>query len=54
LAYDDKDKKKLPIDSINRIQWIDNRLIRLVNKEGVEKIIDFQDDFVELHSNVIP
>jgi hypothetical protein len=40
--------------AINRVQWLDNRLIRIVNLEGVEKIMDVHDNFKEVESNVIP
>jgi hypothetical protein len=39
---------------VNRVQWLNNRLIRIVNLEGVEKIMDIQDNFKEVESNVIP
>ncbi len=48
MAYDEKVKGQEPINAVNRIQWIDNKLMRLVNNEGIEKIVDFQDDFIEL------
>jgi hypothetical protein len=39
MTYDDKTEEACKI--INRIQWIDNRLLRICSKEGVEKIVDF-------------
>ena len=48
------DKELGPLNAINRIYWIDNNHLRIVNREGIEKIVDFQDNFKELHSNVIP
>lgn len=48
------DAKMLPVETVNRMQWIDNRLIRIVNVEGIEKIVDFQDGFKEIAFNSIP
>lgn len=35
------DKEFGPLNAINRMYWIDNNNIRIVNREGIEKIIDF-------------
>jgi len=48
------DNQMRPLDTINRIQWIDNRLIRLVNRDGIEKILDFQEEFITIATNRIP
>lgn len=40
--------------TINRLQWIDNKVIRIANEFGHEKLIDIEDDFKELEFNTIP
>ena len=34
-----------PRDIMNRFMWIDNSKIKLVNKEGIEKLIDIKNNF---------
>ena len=50
MSFDDKNK---PLNAITRMQWIDNRRLRIANAEGLEKIVDFRDNFKELKSNSI-
>lgn len=39
-------------DSLSRFLWIDNNTIKLMNKEGMEKIIDIStNEFKELSYN---
>lgn len=39
---------------INRLQWIDNRVVRIANEHGLEKLIDIDGNFKELEFNQIP
>jgi hypothetical protein len=39
---------------MSRFKWIDGNTIRIVNKEGIEKIIDMKKNFYEVEYNVIP
>ncbi len=44
-----------PISEImKRFKWIDDYTIRLVNKEGIEKIIDLNSNCSEVSYNVVP
>ena len=42
------------INIMNRFMWVDNSLIRIINYEGIEKIIDIDNNFKEIEYNVIP
>ena len=53
ISFTMGDKEHGPLNGINRMHWINNNLIRIVNRKGIEKIIDFQDNFKEIHANVI-
>lgn len=37
-----------------RFKWIDSKTIRLVNKEGIEKIIDIENGFNEIAFSAVP
>ncbi len=37
-----------------RFKWIDSKTIRLVNKEGIEKIIDLENGFNEIAFSAVP
>ena len=39
---------------MNRFQWVDDDRIRLINKEGIEVIIDIKNNFEEIEFSVIP
>eukprot|EP00347_Sterkiella_histriomuscorum_P011114 403373706 len=39
---------------INRIYWIDDSFIKIVNEEGIEKIVNYINNFDEVASNHIP
>lgn len=39
---------------MNKFKWIDNNQIRIINNEGIEKILDIKDNFREIEYNVIP
>lgn len=47
-------KLENPKEVMNRFEWIDKNTIRMINKEGVEKIVDIQNDCSEVEYNVIP
>ena len=34
--------------------WVDNDTIKIVNKEGIEKLIDIRNNFREIEFNLIP
>ena len=35
-----------PVDYCKRFKWIDSDTIRLVNNEGIEKIVDIKNNFI--------
>lgn len=39
---------------MNRFLWLDNNQIRIINSEGIEKILDLSNNFKEVEYNVIP
>jgi hypothetical protein len=39
---------------MNRFKWVDEDTIRVINKEGIEKVIDIRNNFEELEFNFIP
>jgi hypothetical protein len=39
---------------MNRFKWIDEDRIKVINKEGIEVIIDINDKFKEIEYSVIP
>lgn len=39
---------------MSRFKWIDSNTVRIVNFEGIEKIVDMKNNFRELEYNVIP
>lgn len=41
-------------ETMNRFRWEDQNTIRLINKEGVEKLIDLENDQNEIEYNIIP
>ncbi len=41
-------------DIMNRFIWIDKSQIKIINKEGIEKIVDLEHNFEEVEYNVIP
>ena len=49
----DKDETE-PYKAINKIKWIDNKTIQIVNEEGFEKIVDIEDNFKEISTNYRP
>lgn len=39
----------------NKLKWINNHTFKLINDDGVERIIDYTDgQFIEVSSNVAP
>jgi hypothetical protein len=49
----DPSREKVSI-LMNRFDWIEDDVIRIINKEGIEKIIDLKQKFKEVEYNVIP
>jgi hypothetical protein len=43
-----------PRDIMNRFMWITKDKVKILNKEGIEKIIDMGNDCEEIEFNVIP
>lgn len=39
---------------INKLKWLDNRLIRIANSNGFEQIVDSEDNFKIMSYNQIP
>lgn len=42
------------VEYAKRFKWIDSNTIKLVNKEGVEKIVDIQNGFKEIAFSTVP
>ncbi len=42
------------VETMNRFQWLSSNTIRLINREGVEKIIDLYNNQDEIEYNIIP
>lgn len=47
-------EKESPVEVMNRFMWVDQSTIRIINREGVEKLLDLKDNFREIEYNVIP
>lgn len=47
-------KSESPRDILNRFMWINKDRIRILNKEGIEKIIELRNGFEEIEYNMIP
>jgi len=44
-----------PVNAINRLQFLDNERLRVVNRDGIEKIVYFQDKSFDIKAyNIIP
>jgi hypothetical protein len=52
LDLSGKDSDSLKV--LNSMKWIDNNLMKVVNPEGAEKIVDVSNNFKEICFNVIP
>ena len=39
---------------MNRFKWVDSHSIRVINAEGLEKIVDMKENFAEVSYNKIP
>ena len=39
---------------INRFEWVDERVFRIASPDGLEKLIDVEDNFKEISFNQIP
>jgi hypothetical protein len=39
---------------MNRFLWIDKNTIKIMNKEGIEKILDVSNKFAEVEYNKVP
>lgn len=42
------------LDVAHRFRWVDNNTIRVVNTEGIERLVDLSNNFKEIEFNVIP
>ncbi len=43
-----------PKQIMNRFKWVDDEVIRVITREGIETIINMKDNFSEIEFNVIP
>ena len=43
-----------PKDIMNRFVWIDKYRVKLMNKEGIEKILDLKNNLKEVEYNIVP
>jgi hypothetical protein len=39
---------------INRFAWVDNETIKIISKDGIERLINISNDFKEIQFNIIP
>lgn len=51
MKYDKREKKQ---SVINRFLWIDNRTIKIMSKDGIEKKVDIENNFAEIEFNKVP
>ena len=42
------------LNVFKQFMWVDDHKIKLINDEGIEKVIDIYDNFRELGYNAIP
>jgi hypothetical protein len=40
--------------AVNRMKWIDKNILLITNKDGIEKLIDMDNNFAEISYNVRP
>ena len=46
--------KSLAHRTLNRFKWLDSGSFLIINEEGIEKIIDIDNEYKELAYNLIP
>lgn len=39
---------------VHRFAWVDNNTFRVINHEGIERLVDVKNNFKEIEFNVIP
>lgn len=39
---------------MNRFKFVNDHVIKVINKEGIEKILDMKNNFMEVNFNMIP
>jgi hypothetical protein len=54
MKLEDPDNIKDLTDYCKRFMWIDSDTIKLVNKEGIEKIVDVNKGFAEISFATVP
>jgi hypothetical protein len=42
------------VNATNRFTWVDNDTVKIVNPEGIERLVDLKNNFKEIEFNVIP
>lgn len=47
-------KKEPALAVINRFNWVDNKTIRIISHDGIEKIVHIENKFKEVEFNRIP
>ena len=46
--------KELVVNIAKKFKWVDNERIRIINNEGIEKIVDINKGFKEEEYAVVP
>jgi hypothetical protein len=54
MKVDDPDDVQVMTDYCRRFKWIDSDTIKLVNNEGIEKIVDVNKGFDEIAFATVP
>jgi hypothetical protein len=54
MKLDDPDNISALVLYCKRFMWIDSDTIKLVNKEGIEKIVDVNKNFEEIQFATVP
>ena len=39
---------------MNRFKWVNEHTIRIINRDGIEMLIDMKDNYKEIDYNVVP
>lgn len=43
-----------PKDLIKKFRWLNSSLIKIINEEGIEKIIDIENGFKDVNQDTVP
>lgn len=47
-------KQEKPASIAKRFKWVDSSRVRIINNEGIEKIVDITSGFKEIAYGVVP